>query len=337
VKAGVYTGPGVIEAREWPEPIAKPGEVKVKVAYAGICGTDVELLHDRFGLGPRASGPRVFGHEAAGSIVELGPGLKGEWKVGQRVALGFRAACGVCYYCRTKREHFCEHDSRASGAFAEYGTFPEGALYSLPDDVGFELAALVEPLSIAVRAVDCAGIKNGQTLAISGAGTIGLLALAVALDAGACDVLVMEPRVAKREMALSMGARIVVDPFSEDVRAAAAELTGGRGFDAFIESSGDLRLAEAALESVDKGGTIVWVGVAYPADAEAQVSPFQLYLKEVTVRSPRMAPYSFERTLRLLSKLDIGSVVTNTYALDEIAEAFRNHERGESVKTLIRM
>ena len=118
----------------------------------------------------------VEGHEATGTIVEVGPGLKGDWKVGQRVVLSLRAACGVCYYCRTKREsNSASIPSRPSGSFAEYAAWPEGALYALPDDISFELAALAEPLSIAVHAVDCAGIQNGQTLAISGGGTIGLL------------------------------------------------------------------------------------------------------------------------------------------------------------------
>jgi len=332
--------------QEWPDPIVGPGQVKVKIAYTGICGTDVELLHNHFGYqraglnfdgsAPGSTKPVVDGHEATGTIVELGQGLKGDWKVGQRVALSFRAACGVCYYCRTMREGSCEHSTRAISSFAEYGAFPEGALYPIPDDVPFELAALVEPLSIAVHAYDRAGIQNGQTLAISGGGTIGLLCLAVALNAGACKVLVSEPQAHKRAIALGMGADLAVDPLTEDLAAATAKLTGGRGFDAVIEASGNLKAAGQALELVDKGGTVVWVAV-YPYDAVIPVKPFQMYLKELTIRTTRAAPYSFERTVRLLPKLNIGSLVTNIYPLDEIAEAFRNHEKGQSIKTLIKM
>ena len=346
MRAGVHTSPGVVEVQEWPDPVAGPGHVKVKIAYTGICGSDVELLHNRFGYqkaglsfdgsGPGPQGPVVDGHEATGTIVELGPDLRGDWKVGDRVALSFRAACGVCYYCRTMREHFCQYSSRAVSSFAEYGTFPEGALYHIPDDVSFELAALVEPLSIAVHAFDRAGIANGQTLAISGAGTIGLLTLAVAANAGACKILVSEPMASKREIALRMGADMVVDPINEDLGAAAAKLTDGRGFDAVIDLSGKIRAAEQAIDLADKGGTVVLVSV-YSYDAEIKVKPFQLYLKELTIRATKMAPYSFERTVRLLPKLNIGSLVTNIYPLDDIAEAFRNHEKGESIKTLIKM
>ena len=346
MKAGVHTAPGIVEVQEWPDPIVGPGQVKVKIAYTGICGTDIALLHNRHGYqkaglrfdgkGPAPVGPVVDGHEATGTIVELGPGLKGTWKVGQRVAMSLMAACGVCHYCRTMRESFCEHPARAVSSFAEYGAFPEGALYGIPDDVSFELAALVEPLSIAVHAFDLAGIQNGQTLAISGAGAIGLLTLAVAVHAGACKILVSEPVAGKREMALRMGADLVVDPTTDDLAAAALGLTDGRGFDAVIEAGGKVQSATQMLELVDKGGTVVWVAV-YPYDAVIPVKPFQLYLKELTVRTARLAPYSFERTVRLLPKLDVGALVTDIYPLDEIAEAFRNHERGQSIKPLIKM
>ena len=129
---------------------------------------------------------------------------------------------------------------------------------------------------------------------------------------------------------------MAVDPLTQDLASAAAKLTDGRGFDAVVEASGNLRAAGQALELADKGGTVVWVAV-YPYDAEIPVKPFQLYLKELTVRTTRLAPYSFERTVRLLPKLNIGSIVTSIYPLDDIAEAFRNHEKGESIKTLIKM
>ena len=158
----------------------------------------------------------------------------------------------------------------------------------------------------------------------------------MALNAGACKVLVSEPMASKREMALRMGADMAVDPLTEDLAAAAAKLTDGRGFDAVIEASGNLRAAAQVPELVDKGGTVVWAGV-YPYDAEIPVKPFQMYLKELTIRSTMGAPYCFQRTLNLLPKLNIGSLVTNIYPLDEFAEAFRNHEKGQSIKTLIKM
>jgi len=339
MKAGAHVSPGVIEVQDWPEPVAGSGQVKVKVTYTGICGSDVEVLHYRhpamrLPIWPKM--PMIGGHEATGTIAEVGPDLKGDWKVGQRVGLSFRAACGVCYYCRTGHENFCEHDTLASGGFAEYALCPEGVLYALPDDIPFELAALIEPTSIAVHAVDQTELLNGQTLCISGGGTIGLLCLAVALKAGAAKVLVSEPMANKRAIALSMGADMAVDPLTEDLAAAGAKLTGGRGFDAVIEASGKIKAAEQALELTDRGGTVVWAGM-YPFEANFPIRPFHIFIKELKIHSVFVAPYAFERTLNLLPKLDIGHVVTNIYPLDEIAEAFKNHEKGESIKTLIRM
>ena len=339
MKVGVFAGPEIVEVQEWPVPTVGPGQVKIKVAYSGICGSDVEVLHYRHGgmrLPDWPPMPMVGGHEASGVIVEMGPGIKGDWKVGQRVGLNFWGACGVCYYCRTKREHFCEHMSYMTGSFAEYGVWPEGALYALPDDMSFELAALMEPTSIAVHAVDQTEIQNGQTLVISGGGTIGMLSLAVALNAGACKVLVSEPIASKRKRALEMGADMAVDPRTEDLAAAAAKLTGGRGFDAAVEASGNLGAAAQLIDLVDKGGTVVWAGM-YHFDADIPVKPFHMYLKELTIRSANLAPYCFPRTLNLLPKLNIASLITNIYPLDDIAEAFRNHEKGESIKTLIKM
>ena len=346
MKAGVFAGPGMVEVREWPELTPGPGYVKIKIAYAGICGSDIESFHRHMGFqrvglnvdgsGPGSTAPGVEGHEASGTIVEVGPGLQRDWKVGQRVAIGIKGACGVCYYCRTKREGYCEHLRWPSGVFAEYALYPEEALWALPDEISFELAALLEPLCIAVHTVDLTGIQNGQTLAITGGGTIGLLCLVVALNAGACKVLVSEPVAGKREMALRMGADMAVDPVTENLATAAARLTDGRGFDAVIEASSNLRAAEQALELVDKGGPVVWAAV-YPYDAQIPVKPFQLYLKELTIRAVWLSPYSFHRTLNLLPKLNIGHLVTDIYPLDEIAEAFRNHEKGQSIKTLIKM
>ena len=346
MKAAVYPSAGVVEVVDWPEPTPGPGYVKVKMAYAGICGSDPEHLHRRFGgksigmnwdgSAPAPDNPVPEGHEGTGTIVEVGPDLKGDWKPGQRVALNFMGACGVCYYCRTKREQFCDHNSWATGTFAEYGLFPEGALYLLPDDIPFELAVLTEPLTVGVHAVDCTGIQNGQTLIISGGGTIGLISLLVALKAGAAKILVSEPIASKRERALRMGADMAVDPLTEDLAAATAKLTNGRGFDGAIEASGKLKAAEQLLDLVDKGGTVVWTGV-YPFQATVPLKPFHMYLKELTLRSTLGAPYCFERTINLLPKIPVGSLVTDVYPLDEIAEAFRNHEKGESIKTLLKI
>lgn len=341
MRAAVHTSPGVIEIQEVSEPKPGPGEIKVRVEYAGICGSDVEIVFDRFGLQKLDSwpkGPRIEGHEAFGVIAEVGPGVRQDFSTGQRVGLSFRAACGVCYYCRNGLEHFCEYDHQTSGTWAQYALFPEGAVYPLPDVVSPEVGALVEPMSIAIHLIDLTGIKTGQSLLISGAGTIGLMSLAVARHAGAGKIVVSEPKAAKRGIALRMGADAVIDPSANggvDLAEASAEITGGRGFHSVLEVSGNLGAAAVAVNTAARGGTVVW-GAVYPDDAEVGVRPFLMYEKELTIKGAWLAPYSFYRAIDLLTKLDLSPVVTDIYPLEDAQAAFDNHLKGDSVKTLLK-
>jgi L-iditol 2-dehydrogenase len=341
MKAAMHVAPGVMECRDVPEPVPGPGEIKIRVEYAGICGTDVEVILDHLRV-PKSSswtnGPMIEGHEACGSIVELGPGVRQDFKVGQRVGLGFRAGCGVCYYCRNGLETLCEFEQTTSGTWAQYALFPEGAVFPLPDDVPLELAALVEPLSIAVHLVDVTSVRSGQSLLISGGGTIGLLSLAVALKAGASTVLVSEPKQAKREIALRMGAHAVVDPLAEGGQGLAREvsrLTAGRGFRTALEVSGNLRAAESMLDLLDRGGTLVW-GAVYDNGARIGVPPFTMFAKELTIKGGFLAPYSLYRAISLLTELDLAEIVTDIYPLDQVQAAFDNHLAGNGVKTLLK-
>jgi len=209
MKAAVLRGIGNLNVEDVPEPQPGPDEVKVKIAFCGLCGTDPENMEGRFGLIPREAyeKPQIMGHEASGTIVAAGKNIK-NYKVGQRVACDFKGACGACYYCRNKMEHFCINSARASGSFAEYAVYPESAIYTLPDNISLEVGSFLEPVSVAVHAIDIAGIRPGSTVAISGAGPIGLLCLQMALRAGAARVMVSEPVAGKREVAKKLGADV---------------------------------------------------------------------------------------------------------------------------------
>jgi (R,R)-butanediol dehydrogenase/meso-butanediol dehydrogenase/diacetyl reductase len=335
MKAAVMRGIGNIAMEDYPDPQTGPDQIKVKIAYCGLCGTDPENLEGRFGLVPPEAykRPRVLGHEASGTIVEVGKNIK-SYQVGQRVAMNFSGACGACYYCRNKMEHFCRRRIPASGSFAEYAVYPESAMYVLTDDISLEIGALLEPVSVAVHAIDLANIRPGSTVAISGAGPIGLLCLEIALKAGAARAMVSEPIAEKRAIAKKLGADVVVDPLKEDLVAAGKKLTDGRGFDTVIEASGNLGAAKQAISLADNGGTIVWAAV-YPKDAEIGVSPFLMYAKELTIRCVWISPYSFPRAFNLLSKLELKPLITDIVPLKEIKKAFELHKKGKSIKILI--
>jgi (R,R)-butanediol dehydrogenase / meso-butanediol dehydrogenase / diacetyl reductase len=339
MKAAVNKDVGVIKYEEVPEPVTGPDQIKVKIAYCGICGTDIENLEGRFGLMrnmPKRPGVlNIMGHEATGTIVEVGKNTRQGYKVGQRVAMNFGTPCGACYYCRNKMEHFCQHRVSASGSYAEYAVYGESCIYVIPDDMPFEVSALLEPVTIAVHTIDIGEIQPGKSVMISGAGPIGLLILEVALRAGASKVLVSEPVAEKRAIAKKLGADVTVDPLKEDLEKIGKEYTGGRLFDTVFEASGNLKAAKQALNLAGKCGIVVW-GAVYPFDAEISINPFYMYANEISIRSVFISPYCFPRALSLLPKLDIKTLVTDIYPLSEVEKAFENHKKGKSIKTLLK-
>jgi len=336
MKAAVIRGIGNINMEEYPEPETGPDEIKVKVAYCGLCGTDPENLEGRFGLFPPEvyQQPRVIGHEASGTIVAVGSNIK-DYQVGQRVACNFRSSCGACYYCRNGMENFCSRGGHASGSFAEYAVYPESAVYLLPDDISLEIGSFLEPVSVAIHAIDRANVRTGGSVAICGGGPIGLLCLEMALHAGAARTLLSEPVPAKRELAKKLGADVVVDPFNEDLLAAGKKLTDDRGFDTVIDASGNVAAAKQAIDLADRGGTILWAAV-YGRDVEIPVSPFIMYARELTITSTFVSPYSFPRALAMLPKLELEPLITDIVPLAEIKRAFELHKAGKSIKILVK-
>jgi len=338
VKAALTYGPFDTRVEEVPDPVAGPGEVKVKVAYCGICGSDPEIYEGTFSLlkapwWPPA--PFTTGHEASGVITELGPGLLGDWKVGQRVAMNFRKYCGACYYCRSKREQFCEHVKSYEAGFAEYAVYDESCLYPLPDDLSLERGAMLEPVTIAVHAVDQGDICPGKTVAISGGGTIGLLVQQVAMRAGAARVLLADPMPEKRAMAARYGADWTVDPLQEDLVTVGRGHTEGRGFDTVFECSGHFSAVSQTIGLADKNATIVWAG-AYHEDATFPICPCYNYENELTIRSTILAPYVFPRALKLLAKLDLEPMITQIVPLADIAKALAARKTSTDIKILVK-
>jgi (R,R)-butanediol dehydrogenase/meso-butanediol dehydrogenase/diacetyl reductase/L-iditol 2-dehydrogenase len=331
MKAAIWKEVGFQEVEDVPEPQPGPDEIKLKVAYCGICGTDPEIIAGHF---PPVKPPSIIGHENSGTIVEMGSNVQ-DYQVGQRVAVNFRSYCGGCYYCRNRMEHFCENVGHSTGGYAEYAVFHKNSVYLLPDDVSMEVGALTEPVSVAVHAIDLANIHTGSSVAIFGAGAIGLLLLQLAIRSGAAKVLVSEPIARKRQLALDMGADVVVDPLNDDVEEAGRKLTDAIGFDTVIEASGKVGPAKQAIFMAAKCGTVLWAAV-YPEHSEIGVSPYHMYANELTIRSILVSPYTFPRSIALLLKLDLEPLITDIIPLEDINSAFDLHKKGESVKILIR-
>jgi L-iditol 2-dehydrogenase len=335
VKAAVLEAPGVLKVQDVPEPETAPDQIKVKIAYAGICGTDPEIVEGRFIPPTLAPGPNIVGHEAAGTIAEIGKDIRGKFKVGQKVAMNFRSSCGACYYCNNRMEHFCEMMTPNTGAMAEYAVYKENTVFPLPEDTPLDIGAFVEPVAVAVHMMDVAQMKVGDTVIITGGGAIGQLLLQMSIKSGASKVLLSEPIAEKRKLAKEMGADVVVDPFNEDIDEAAKKLTDGRGFNLCLEVSGNINVAKQLIYLAESCGTIVWCAV-YPQDAEIGVPPFYMYQKELTIRSVLVSPYSFIRAIQMLPKLQLKPLIT-IYPLDDVVKAFADHKAGKAVKVMLKM
>jgi len=273
MKAAVWYGREDVRVEEVPEPPSPAiGEVKIKVHWCGICGSDlheylagpifipVEAPHPLTGK----KAPLILGHEFSGEIAEVGAGVTGI-QVGERVTASASRSCGECFWCKRGETIICERNAAtgmmADGAFAEYVNVPAYNIYKLPPDVSYEEAALTEPLSVGVHAMRKARIRPGDNVVIVGAGTIGLATLQAARASGARKIMVAEMAEARKEYAKKLGATMVFDPNEVDIPEEVLKATEGVGADLGFECVGNPKTATLVLDSVRRGGKMVVLGV----------------------------------------------------------------------------
>ncbi|MBS5703824.1 MAG: alcohol dehydrogenase catalytic domain-containing protein, partial [Butyricicoccus pullicaecorum] len=240
-----WTAKDKIELKDVEIPAVGPNEVKVKIAYAALCATDVhQVTMGVMGAKP----PAPLGHEASGTIVEIGEkAAAAGYKVGDKVALFPVSHCGECEWCKKGMTQYCIN-AKPTGAFAQYVVTDVKTIYKLPDNVDLKEYAIVEPTNCCLRAMDLAPIRHGATVCVAGVGGIGSIMLNQIVLSGAARITVIEPVAEKRQMALDMGAAYVIDPFNEDTVARAMEITDGIGFDFVFEISGSPKAAGSPLK-----------------------------------------------------------------------------------------
>lgn len=324
---------GRIGVVDLPEPELGPEDVRIRVAFAAICGSDPHLAEGYFGTDV----PIGLGHEVSGVIEALGERAhRNGLKVGDRVAGNFLRFCGTCRPCQEGRQQFCENIQEYNRpGMAETVTWHESQVYRLPDTVSLRQGCLLEPVSVAVRIADKTRIRVGDRVLICGGGPIGQLALQVMKRYGATSLTMIEPIAARREMALRFGAEHVIDPVAEDQAARAATITDGRGYDIVIDASGSPRAVRGLLDLAAKGGTVIY-GAMYPASFEMPLNLSDyLYLTELTLTGVFVSPYAFPRALQLLPHLDLDELTRVSFPLEEAARAFEAHVGGEHAKVLI--
>lgn len=327
--SAVWRGGESIALEEGPVPTPRDDEVLVRVAACGICGTDIHIIEGKFPIyGP----PRVLGHEYAGTVAAIGP-TASRVRVGERVAVEPGLTCGKCPFCRIGKEHLCQARFVHPGGFAEYTMVPERLVHRLPDDLPLEIGAMAEPVACCLRAIDLAGLPSGCTALVLGGGAIGIMLAQLALRSGAAAVLVAEPRPHRRAIAETVGA-VALDPGAGALAAAVREGTDGLGPEVVFEAVGHPALLEQAIGLVRRGGTVVLVGVAAP-EAEARISPYLLFEKELTLRGSFMRPHTFSRAIAWLPRLDLRPLLGLTFPLQATLEALRAHRDGRGMKILV--
>lgn len=322
---------GVLEVEEHP---VGPHDVKIKVAYCSICGSDPHLAEGIFGTDV----PIPLGHEVSGVIVELGEKATTKGlKVGDRVAGNFVHFCGTCYYCQNKQQQFCTNlDEYNRPGMAETIVWNEAQVYKLPDSVSLKEGCLLEPVSVAVRVMDKAEPKIGQRVAIIGAGPIGLLTLQLIKKMGATTLTMVEPIADRRALAKEYGADHTIDPIAQNLNEVAMELTNSLGYDIVIDCSGSVKAIEPLPEITAKGGKLIFAAM-YPGDYEFPLNIYQYcYANELTITGLFVAPYTYPRAAQILPTLNLDAFTGAVYDIDDAVEAFDAHMSGKYPKVLIR-
>ena len=332
MKAAYWESLGVMNVKEIPEPKVGPAEVKIKIEYCGICENDIFIMEGNF---PPIQPPLILGHEFSGTIVEVGNEVK-DLKVGQRVACNMQVFCGHCYYCHEGYENFCENVQLATGAFAEYSVVSQNACEILPDDMSFKTGSFLELTSAAMYSLQRADVEAGRTLVTFGGGAKAQLEIMLARMKGASTIVNIEPDPDRRAQSLKSGADFVIDPTTQDVVKECLAMTNGRGFDNVIESSGDPKNCRLSIDIARKGATINWAANYYMSD-EVTLPLFTVRTdKCLTIRTSLQSPYLFHRGLNMLPRIDVESLISAIYPLDQIQEAFNMQAKNKAQKILIK-
>lgn len=338
IRALVYEGAWRMPLREVPNPEPAPGEVIVKVAAVGICGSDV---HGFTGSTGRRTAPMVMGHEFSGTIAALGVGVTGHAE-GDRVVVQPLMTCGTCVNCRAGLPNICLHRRGigmmdVDGAYADAVRVPQQLLHPLPEELTWEQGALVEPLAVALRAANQTPITLGDTVVVIGAGPIGLLTMMAAKLKGAGTVIMTDLSPHRLEMARRLGADLTINPKEQDPLAIVREVTGGPGAHATIEAVGISATVGQSLALVRTGGQITWIGNSAP---KVEVLMQEVVTRELTIRGTYGFAEEFPRAIATLrsGRLDVMPLVERIATLEEGPEIVHDLAEGslDIVKVILK-
>ncbi|XP_078703550.1 sorbitol dehydrogenase-like [Branchiostoma floridae x Branchiostoma belcheri] len=323
-------------------PIPKPGknEVQIAIHSVGICGSDVHFWTDG-SIGPfLVKSPMVLGHEASGTVCQLGEGVT-HLNIGDRVAIEPGIPCRQCVACKGGKYNLCPDvkfcaTPPVDGSLCRYYVHPADLCFKLPDNVSYEEGALLEPLSVAVHACRRSGVTIGSNVLVCGAGPIGLVCLLAAKAMGAAKVVITDIDAKRLECARQMGADVTVDVTSRDGRAVADQVVQELGCqpDVTIECSGAEPSIHAGIYATQPGGVLMIVGCGRQL---ATIPLLDAALKEVDIRGNLRYCNDYPTALAMVAsgQVNVKPLVTHRYSLEQTLEAFEFAKKGEGIKVMI--
>ncbi|QQM45267.1 zinc-dependent alcohol dehydrogenase family protein [Streptomyces liliifuscus] len=327
MKAAVIEARGKVTVTTVPDPTPGPREVVVDVAACGLCGTDLHILQGEFA--PKL--PIVPGHEFAGEVVGIGTEVT-EIAIGDRVAVDPSLYCNECRYCRNGRNNLCDRWAAigvtVAGGAAEYAVAPVANCVRLPEHVDVANAALIEPLSCAVRGYDVLSARMGANVLIYGSGTMGLMMLELAKRTGAASVDVIDLNPERLATAAKLGC--------SRAAGSAEEFQQPAGWEVVIDATGNAAAIQDGLDRVAKAGTFLQFGVSDYATT-ATISPYRIYNQEITITGSMAVLHSFERAADLFAAgvLDPQVFISHRLPLDDYPQALAQFAAGQGRKIVI--
>ncbi len=345
--AAVYRGVNDVRLETVPVPSIGAGEILIRVATCGICGTDLKKVHTG-----SHSAPRIFGHETAGTVAAVGDGVE-KFRVGDRVMVFHHIPCGHCYYCRKKTFAQCPDYKKvgvtagfepSGGGYAEYvramDWIVERGVVKIPDDIPFEQAAFIEPLNTCLKAILNLKLEADETVLVIGQGPIGILLASLALRSGA-KILTSDLYPERHKIASEFGLQHPIDASREDVVAAAHAASDGRGADAVILAVGGDALIKVAMDAARPGGRVLLF--AQTQRGSATIDPAAVCVDEKTLMGSYSASVDVQdEGVRLAFEgyrngYDLTKLVSHRFPLERAAEAieFASQPKADSMKIMI--
>ncbi len=345
MRAAVYRGKDSVVVETVPVPEIGDGEVLIRVAACGICGTDIKKIHHGF-----VKPPQILGHEVAGTVVAIGPGVK-KWKVGDRVVSLHHIPCGDCFYCRQKLFSQCPGYKKVGltagfdpngGGFAQFARampwIAERGMVSIPDDISFEEATFIEPVNTILKAVRKARVVKGEHVLVIGAGPVGLLLMMLAKNAGA-TVYASDPMPERRAKAMQLGARETFDPTSTSLIDAIRAHTEGRGADAVLVAVPFPQVVDEALSAARPGGRVLLFAQNDPQmRIEFGAAAVGVDEKEILGSYSADVEIQEESTRLVFSRqLPVAKLITHRFPLERFSEglALASRPTADSLKVMI--